>query len=390
MRNILYISKDVLCKSYLPLYGNKIIKTPNIDELAGKGTVFMRHYTGAPSTVMSNICMCTGEFAYEGELKTYSLTHKKYPGETMFDKAESLGYECHIIWDTSWIIDDVPVMDVYDCYGRDTKIHYVDLRQAVGPHSTQMGKLTDDPERTEKTIEKLMDEVGSVFRECADKPLFLWIHLPHVLAGRTGYGEDIEDYDKIIGLLRGSFDDDRIYISADHGNMNGVKGKWGYGFYVYEPSIAIPLITPRIDGRERVEGITCNIDMYDILFENKIKEHEYIYSDSAFYTQAHRKLAIVSDRYKYIYNKEYDTEELYDLIYDPHEDFNLIADYGYDEHRGKKYSLREVYFYPGWDEAAGMRDVMRERKKAIWRDASFNDKVHQKLRYYADKLGIKK
>ncbi len=229
MNNILYISKDVLCKAYLPLYGHpKNIVTPNIDELASKGTVFMRHYTGAASTVMSNICMCTGEYAYEGELKTYELTYKKYPGRTIFDKACELGYDCHIIWDRSWIIDDIPVKDVYDCYGDKTDIHYVELREPVGPHSENMGKLKNRPEDTDAAISRLIDKVREIIE--GRENVFLWIHLPHVLAGHTGYGTDIEDYDRIIGIMRKFFDDDDIFISADHGNMNGVKGKWGDGF----------------------------------------------------------------------------------------------------------------------------------------------------------------
>ncbi len=387
MKNLLYISKDVLCKAFLPVYGNTYFKTPNIDELAAKGNIFMRHYTGAASTVMSNICMCTGEFAHQGELKTYSLTHKIYPGETMFDKAVKKGYHCEIIWDTSWIIDDVPVVDVYDCY-HGANINYMDLRQGVGPHYSHMGQLKDNPKEQERAFKELEQKVKDLIT--GKDNVFMWIHLPHVMAGRTGYATDMEDFDRIIGMLRGYFDDDSIYISADHGNMNGVKGKWGYGFDVYEPAINIPLITPGIVDEHEVYSLTTNIDMYGILFERKITPREYIYSDTAFYTQAHRKLAVIGERYKYIYNKQTDTEELYDVLYDPHEDFNLIDDYGNDVDRNKRYSLREVYFYPYWDEAASVRDVMRQKKNEIWRDASFEDKVQQKLRYYADRLRLKK
>lgn len=34
------LSKDILMPAYLPIYGNKYWETPNIDELASKGTVF--------------------------------------------------------------------------------------------------------------------------------------------------------------------------------------------------------------------------------------------------------------------------------------------------------------------------------------------------------------
>ena len=38
--HVILVSKDAMLSSYLPTYGNKYWKTPNIDELAKKGTVF--------------------------------------------------------------------------------------------------------------------------------------------------------------------------------------------------------------------------------------------------------------------------------------------------------------------------------------------------------------
>ena len=60
--NIVLISKDVLRKDYLPCYGNKYWKTPNIDYLVQNGIVFDRHYTAAPSTAMSFTSMFTGKY----------------------------------------------------------------------------------------------------------------------------------------------------------------------------------------------------------------------------------------------------------------------------------------------------------------------------------------
>lgn len=90
-KHILFLTKDAVHCSYLPIYGNTYWKTLNIDELAEKGSVYMRHYTGAPSTIMSNICMFTGLDAYESELSDYVFTHKRYSDKTIFDKAKELG-----------------------------------------------------------------------------------------------------------------------------------------------------------------------------------------------------------------------------------------------------------------------------------------------------------
>ena len=60
MKNrVVLLSKDALCKAYLPVYGNKYWEMPNLMELAAKGTVFNRYYTAAPSSAMSHLSMFT-------------------------------------------------------------------------------------------------------------------------------------------------------------------------------------------------------------------------------------------------------------------------------------------------------------------------------------------
>ena len=87
---IIFITHDALHRNYLPTYGNSYWKTPNIDALAKKGTIFQKYYTGAPSTIMSNMCMFTGLEAYQSELSDYGYTHKRYQGTTLFDHANPL------------------------------------------------------------------------------------------------------------------------------------------------------------------------------------------------------------------------------------------------------------------------------------------------------------
>lgn len=45
---VFLLTKDCMSLESLPVYGNKVFSTPNINALAGKGTIFKRHYTSAP------------------------------------------------------------------------------------------------------------------------------------------------------------------------------------------------------------------------------------------------------------------------------------------------------------------------------------------------------
>lgn len=361
--SIILLSKDAFGKFYLPTYGNKHWKTPNVDELAAKGTVFNRFYTAAPSSAMAYWSMFTGKDAIESPQKNYSVINT-YQDETLFDKANKLGFETHVIWDAHWMI----TAKLYsECYGKNTTIHPLEnIRQPVGAHSVHKEKLVPSEERVNATLEKIEDCIKEIMS--SGKKVFVWMHLPHVLNGRVGYGGDIDVYDRVVGMVRQYFDDSNIFLTADHGNMNGTHHKIGYGFDVYEAAINIPLITPRYGDYKTYDRIVSNIDYFDLIFERKIPERKFILSDTAYYAQLHRKLAIISDRYKYIYNKADGTEELYDLIEDPNESQNLMFDTMYDTDRTLDTPLKELYFYPYWDNLPAVREEFRAEWKKIWKN----------------------
>jgi len=360
---------------YLPTYGNSKWKTPNIDELAKKGTVFTKHYTAAPSTVMSFYSMITGKYAHETNYEVYEKIHDVYQGETLFTRLRQLGYKSHIAWDEKWMI----LPEYFDCYRDDVEIHILDnIRQGVGAHYIHDGFLEEDVDKKKETYNIVYRFVNEVLD--TEEDTFLWIHFPHVLNGCISYGSDIELFDECIGAIRKLVSDECIAVTADHGNMNGHKGKIGYGFHVYQPAVQIPFITPKIDGRDTCDINTSSVDLYTILFEKKIDERDFIYSDSAYCAQQHRKLAILHDKYKYIYNKENGTEELYDLEVDPTEEFSLIEDYIYDTERKVNAPSREMYYYADWDLLPQIRDRFRAEKSRIWKDGSIKGRVDRKIK----------
>lgn len=377
MSKFVLISKDAMCYEYLPVYGNKMWSTPNIDELAFNGTVFRNHYTAAPSTVMSFYSMITHEYAHQTKYEAYERIHDVYKGETLFSKLKKKGISCHIIWGDIWSV----LPDYFDCYRNDVQIHTLNgFRQGVGAHYVHAGFLTPDEQKKKKTLEMIRIEVEKILTTKED--VFLWIHFPHVINGEVAYGSDIELFDKYVGMIRNFVPDDYIAITADHGNMNGHKGKICYGYDVYQSSIRIPLITPRIDNLKEYSDNSTSVDLYDILFEKKIPTHKFIYSDSAYCGQPHRKLAIIYKNYKYIYNKSTRTEELYDLTYDSDENFSLIEDYVYDPDRRINAPSRELYYYPNWNMLPAIRSIVREEKQRIWRNGSIKSVIKNSIKQF--------
>lgn len=382
---IILVSKDVFMRGYLPVYGNKYWMTPNIDELASKGTVFMKHYTAAPSTAMAFTSMFTGLYAYETDRKKYTEVNE-FEADTFFDKLYGLGYNCHVVWDKSYVH---LAQRFSKCYGKHTTIHNTEfLTRAQPPHQKgQYDDMTFYPELEEKCIQA-MEELTEKIVESNDK-VFMWIHFPHVLLGRNSYGSDIDVMDKMIGMFRRYFDDDAIYITADHGHMNGTHGKYGYGFDVNEQAIRIPLITPRINGLETIDYPTSNTQLQDILF-GKIEQKDVIYSETAYYMQPHRKLAIIKGKYKYIYEKATRKEFLYDVEWDPEENINLLNTEIYDVDRHRDFSAMQRFFYPHWNDGLeAIADDFRNKKNKIWKNAPYLIEQKEKLIQFARTLKMR-
>jgi hypothetical protein len=364
MNDLLLLSKDILRQDYLSTYGGLAFDTPNIDMLARKGTRFDQFYCAATSSAMSYTCMFTGLNIYEIDRKYYHPVSQFTQGKTLFNKLEDRGYETHVIWDNRWMKGSYRHSMVYD---ERTKFHPLEIGQPVGPHRS--GDILSTRSTTDSPIQPILKETDTILKT-RKKPVFLWVHCPHVFLGRPSYGSDIDLFDELAGGLRDYFSDSSIYITSDHGHNNCEKNKRTYGFHVYEGAIKIPLITPNHFNQSIIDTPLNNIQICNILLDKQIKPQEYIYCDTHYYYQPFRRLMIRKDKYKYIFNKINKSEELYDLEMDPHENANLLVGRFFDIDRNKHYNLEEVYYYPHWQEAEAAFHKLRMEKNRIWKEES--------------------
>lgn len=377
MKPMVLISKDILMPGYLPTYGNRYWKTPNIDKIAKQGTVFLNHYTAAPSTGMSFTSMFTGKYPYQLDRTVYQH-EKEYIGITLFDKLKEAGISSHIIWSENYLKVALPYSNCF----RNAQIHTLDINQPVGPYIPNIASLKRDDTRAYEILNKIYAVCETIVQE----DTFIWIHLPHVILGRTSYGDDIDLLDSLVGKLREIISDDCFFITADHGNMNGVKGKWVYGFEVYQPAIRIPLITPMINGQSNINYNTSNIQLSRLIVERDIEKIDYVVSDSAYYCQPNRSLSIIAGEYKLIYSKLHNTFELYDVEYDPNENVNLLKFKTYDKERHRYTNVKEVYYYPRWDKIEYEYNKLLSIYNTIYRDGPKLIEAKSKLKYYGTQI----
>lgn len=361
MRNLLLISKDVLRRDYLSCYGGRVYHTTNIDRLAKEGTIFTNCYTPAPSTSMAVTCMFSGLYAHELlDRKDYTEVEPFTQVPTLFSLLEDRGYETHVVWtqrlfNLAWRFSKV--------FPPSTKVHNLEGTGTVLPHD---GNLPSEEDGTD--VERFEEEIHTIL-ESSREPVFIWVHLPHVLSPRGCFGSDMDLLDRLVGDMMDAFPGD-IYLTADHGSMSCEKGAVDYGFHVYEGAVRIPLITPRIMGRDVIEEPTSLVQLKGIILAGGVHPQEYVYSDSQYYQQPNRKLAIRKGDFKYIYNKRGKSEELYDLSVDPKEDANLLIKDWYDPERKRTVPLDQVYCYERWDEAEWAYRELKAEKDRIWRTES--------------------
>ena len=379
MKKILLITKDAVSKDYLPIYGNKYWKTPNMNALASKGTLYNRHYTVAASTAMAFYSMITGENCYETKCRDYG-DERPFYGETLFEKFKSHGMKSYLIWDKSYSTFAEQHLKIID-----GKANIIDLNIIPSIPSHQQG-VFDDLTFDDNATNKAMQEIYNCFESLSKikEDAFIWIHLPHVLAGRNSYASDIDLFDQVVGYGRELFGDNSIFVSADHGNMDGKNGKFGYGFDLDEPAICIPLISPRINGMSEINYVTSNLHMYELLNMIPVNE-ESVIVDTAYFCQPKRKLAIIQKNYKLVYDKRKRHFELYDLKWDPNEKYNLYYPEFYDVDRLSWYSLNQRFYYPYWEEAFLAKQRLESTYKSIWRQGSLiiemRNLVKFKLKY---------
>ena len=376
MNNILLLSKEILRpKTYLSCYGSKLYNTPNIDFLAEQGTKFTNFYTATPSSAMSFTSMFSGLNPYETKRKSYKMVQNFTQCPTMSDILDKRGYEIHVMFGSKWYKTSHKRSRVF-C--ENTIFHPLEnIHQQVFSHYKKGEKV--EPEKNAKPLEIIYNEVKNIFKD-NKKPIFIWLHCPHVFAGRTSYGSDIDLFDNLLGMLFDFFNYNEIYLTADHGHMNMDKGITVYGSHVYEGVIKIPLISPNHYGKKIVTDLLTNTQLKNIITNQKYDLQDFIYSDSQYYLQEDRKLMIRQEDFKYIYNKRNKSEELYDLKFDPNENVNLLIDSIYNRNRQKNYFLEEVYYYPKWSEAKEAYVRLRDEKKRLWKDGKLSEKLLFKIK----------
>ena len=193
--NVLYIMSDQHQQKVTGCYGHDFIQTPNIDQLAARGTRFTTAYTNSAICVPARATLATGRYvhetgywdnaqAYDGRVKSWHhMLHENGLGATSIGKlhfrqeSDPLGFDEQVI--PMHIVDGLG--DIHSCVKRPMAppLKRSKAAEQIGPGESTYTKY--DNEIMEKTRAWLKEKSASQYGKpwvlmCS----FVCPHPPHI------------------------------------------------------------------------------------------------------------------------------------------------------------------------------------------------------------------
>jgi arylsulfatase A-like enzyme/Flp pilus assembly protein TadD len=355
--NVLLITLDTVRADALRIYSPTGTPVPGLQELAGKSIVFENAISQIPYTLPSHSTMFTSHYPVSHGVidNVRGLLPARLP--TLAECFQKQGFE------TAGFVGSMVIS------------HATEINRGFEYYDDQFS----NPQVIGSSIDKVERRAEEVFlsfkqwfeRRNTKKNFFAFLHfydahspyeppapfLPEENTPKERYLGEIRYVDAILARLfnylekqKGAFANTIIVIEADHGEMFQEHKEMGHGFFLYEPSLHVPLIVylPSLKKEQAQKGrIPDIVQLVDLaptlldltnvsipqsmqgeslvpLLEGKPKKNNFGFSETymaALEVGASPIFSVQDGQYKYI---ETTRSELYDLRNDSAEINNLI------------------------------------------------------------------
>ncbi len=348
--NVVVLTLDTLRADRLGCYGFKGVETPNIDMLAREGVLFEQSTATVPLTFPSHSSIFTGLIPPHHGVHDNGGFFLDPSRTTLAERFKAAGYVTGAFVG-AWVLDSKWGLDQgFDRYADHFNLNKFKI--------LSLGTV-------QKPGDEVMDGALEWLESVKQRRFFAWVHLydPHTpyeppepfasrYRGRAYVGE-IAYTDQVVGRLltwlrqSGLWGRTLIVLVGDHGESLGEHGESTHSFFIYDSTVAVPLIirTPWGDaGRSHVQTSSVDImptvlelaglppepgldgrSLVPIILDPGRDDPRIAYSET-FFTRYHygwqHLRAIRDGRYKLI---EAPRPELYDLAEDPTESRNLFS-----------------------------------------------------------------
>ena len=264
IRNVLIISIDTCRADHLSCYGFHRPTTPNIDAIAGEGVMFLQAQTTNPLTLPAHSSMMTGTIPPVHGVLT-NQGHRL--GDANLTLAEVLRENA---FQTGAVVGAFPMESRFG------------LNQGFDSYDDDFGADPKSGFLNERSAEAVSLSATRWLDQRDGNPFFLFVHYydPHqrflppepfaTEYPKDKYSGEIAYTDhcigKVIAKLKelGLYDSTAIIITSDHGESLGDHLEVSHGFFIYQPTIRIPLVV-RTPGCEKGRKVESPVSLVDIM-----------------------------------------------------------------------------------------------------------------------------
>jgi choline-sulfatase len=352
-RHVVLVTVDTLRADRLAAYGGAPGTTPNMDRIAKEGAFAAAATAHVPLTRPSHVTLFSGLLPWQHGIRDNISPSDVPPAPLLAEVFKSAGFS------TGAFVSSM-VLAPHSGLGRGFDVFSDRISAPPGARFVETLQRRGD--------ETLGEAVRWLEANGARGRVFLWLHLydphdpyepPEPFASRfreRPYDGEVAFADELVGRLDAALsrlglrDDTLLAVTSDHGEGLGEHGETLHGFFVYQTTLAVPLVVrgPGVRPGTRLAGLAGLVDLYRTLpdlagvpvpsvagssartlapglrgGETK-DEPQYAESLVPLLHFGWSDLRVLRDgRWKYI---QAPRAELYDLAADPHEAKNLAAD----------------------------------------------------------------
>ena len=235
--SIVLITLDTLRADRLGCYGFPGNSTPNLDALAKEGVLFEQATSTVPLTLPSHASILTGLLPPHHGVRDNGGVPLPDSRTTLAERFQKAGYATGGFVG-SWVLE-----------------RRFGVAQGFERYSDRFGA-----DELQKRGDAVMEDALAWIDEVRAQRFFAWVHLfdPHLpydppepfrsRFGTDRYQGEVAFTDELVGRIvsrlreRGLLERTLVVVTADHGESLGEHGEANHGFFVYDATVAVPLI----------------------------------------------------------------------------------------------------------------------------------------------------